>query len=100
MVIAGGGAAGEPLERPRARRDAEFHLTADPLILAELLAGVEHRVGRFFGPARVKGRKRRLKALHPLHEDAATLTEAARAGAALDPELVYRTFAYAVHPSW
>ena len=25
---------------------------------------------------------------------------AARAGARLDPELAYRTFAYAVHPSW
>jgi hypothetical protein len=98
--IAGGRATVEPLERPRPRHDAEFHLSADPLILAELLAGIEHRIGRFFGPARVKGRKRRVKALHPLHEDTASLTEAARAGATLDPELVYRTFAYAVHPSW
>jgi hypothetical protein len=100
ISIAGGRATVEQRQSPRPRRDAEFHLTADPLILAELLAGVEHRIGRFFGPARVKGRKRRVKALHPLHETSATLTEAARAGAMLDPELVYRTFAYAVHPSW
>ena len=33
-------------------------------------------------------------------EAAASVTQAARAGAQLDPELAYRTFAYAVHPSW
>jgi hypothetical protein len=100
IAIAAGRASVEALETPRGRPDAEFHLTADPLILAELLAGVEHRIGRFFGPARVRGRKRRVKALAPLRAMTATLTDAARAGAALDPELVYRTFAYAVHPSW
>ena len=41
-----------------------------------------------------------MKALRPLQTATATLTDAARAGASLDPELVYRTFAYAVHPSW
>jgi hypothetical protein len=100
IAIAGGRATIEPVERPRSRREAEFHLTADPLILAELLAGVDHRIGRFFGPVRVRGRKRRLKALQPLKNGSATLTNAAKAGARLDPELVYRTFAYAVHPSW
>ena len=100
VAIAGGRAFAEPLERPRPRGDAEFHLSGDPLLLAELLAGVEHRIGRFFGPVRVRGRKRRLKALRALPAATLTLAEAARAGAALDPELVYRTFAYAVHPSW
>ncbi len=99
VAIAGGRAFVEPLDRPRGRPDAEFHLTADPLILAELLAGVEHRIGRFFGPARVRGRKRRVKALQALPQSTLTLADAARAGAQLDPELVYRTFAYAVHPS-
>jgi hypothetical protein len=99
IAIAGGRAFVEPLEHPRGRHDAEFHLTAEPLILAELLAGVEHRIGRFFGPARVKGRKRRVKALQALPARTPTLADAARAGAALSPELVYRTFAYAVHPS-
>ena len=35
-------------------------------MLAELLAGVDHRIGRFFGPARIRGRKRRAKALRVL----------------------------------
>jgi hypothetical protein len=100
IAIAGGRASAEPLERPRSRSEAEFHLMADPLVLAELLAGVEHKIGRFFGPARVRGRKRRVKELRPLTTDRASLTDAARAGAALGPELVYRTFAYAAHPSW
>jgi hypothetical protein len=100
IAIAGGRAFVEPLDRPRDRHDAEFHLTADPLILAELLAGVEHRIGRFFGAARVRGRKRRVKALQALPAGTPALADAARAGAALTPELVYRTFAYAVHPSW
>jgi hypothetical protein len=65
-----------------------------------MLAGVEHRVGRYFGPVRVRGRKRRVKALRPLAASPASLAVAARAGARLDPELVYRTLAYAVHPSW
>jgi hypothetical protein len=99
VAIAGGRAFVEPINHPRGRRDAEFHLTADPLVLAELLAGVEHRIGRFFGPARFRGRKRRVRALEPLPQSTPTLADAARAGAQLDPELVYRTFAYAVHPS-
>ena len=88
------------IDRPRPRKDADFHLTAAPLVLAELLAGVDHRVGRFFGPARIRGRKRRAKALRALPTATTALAEAARAGAQLEPELVYRTLAYAVHPSW
>jgi hypothetical protein len=98
--IAGGRATVQPLSRPRSRSQAEFHLTGDPLILAELLAGIDHRIGRFFGRAKVRGRKRRVKTLHALQSPKACLSDVARAGATLDPELVYRTFAYAVHPSW
>ena len=98
--IAGGRASVEQIDVPRPRGIAEFHLTADALVLAELLAGVEHRIGRFFGPARVRGRKRRVKELRALRAGTATLAEAARAGARLDPSLVYRLLAYAVHPTW
>ena len=90
----------ERLDRPRPRAKADFHLTGDPLALAELLAGVDHRIRRFFGPLRARGRRRQLKRLWVLPAGAISLTDAARAGAALDPELVYRTLAYAVHPSW
>ncbi len=100
VAIAGGRASVEQIDGPRPRGIAEFHLTADALILAELLAGVEHRIGRFFGPARVRGRKRRVRELRALPSTNVPLAEAARAGARLDPGLVYRLLAYAVHPSW
>jgi hypothetical protein len=100
VAIAGGRASVERLESPHKRGLAEFHLIADPVMLAELLAGVEHRIGRFFGPIRARGRKRRLKDLQPLTNGAVTVAQAARAGARLDPELAYRVLSYAVHPSW
>ena len=98
--IAGGRASVEQIEIPRPRGVADFHLTADAIVLCELLAGVPHRIGRFFGPARVKGRKRRVKALRALAASTATVPEAARAGARLDPGLVYKLLAYAIHPTW
>ncbi len=100
LSIAGGRASVEPIETPRSRADAEFHLTGDALVLAELLAGVDHRIRRFFGPVRVRGRKRRAKGLRALSASSIALPDAARAGAKLTPELVYRLFAYAVHPTW
>jgi hypothetical protein len=100
VAIAGGRASVERLDVPQSRGVAEFHLMGDAVTLAELLAGVNHRVGRFFGPVRARGRKRRLKELRPLMAGTIALGDAARAGARLDPELVYRVLAYAVHPSW
>ncbi len=85
---------------PRGRGHAEFHLAADALTLAELLAGVGHRVGRWRGRARFSGSRRKLDVLRSLPAATVTLAEAARAGADLDPALVYRTLSYAVHPSW
>jgi hypothetical protein len=41
-----------------------------------------------------------VKDLRALPASAATLAEAARAGARLDPGLVYRLLSYAVHPTW
>jgi hypothetical protein len=98
--IAGGRASVEQIEVPRPRSRAAFHLTADAVVLCELLAGVEHRIGRFFGPVRVRGRKRRMKELRALAASTPTVAEAARAGARLDPGLVYRLLAYAIHPTW
>jgi hypothetical protein len=85
---------------PRGRRDSEFHVSADALTLAELIAGVPHRLGRFRGPARVSGRKRRTKPLRSIRTASLSLAEAVRAGARLEPDLVFRTFPYVVHPTW
>ena len=38
--------------------------------------------------------------LRSLPATSVSLTDAARAGAELEPALVYRTLSYAVHPSW
>ncbi len=88
------------IEEPRGRREAEFHLSADALTLAELIAGVPHKLGRFRGPARVSGRKRRTKPLRAIRGASISLAEAARAGARLEPGLVFRTFPYVIHPAW
>ena len=85
---------------PRGRPHADFHLSADALTFAELLAGVDHRIGRWRGPARFSGSRRKLDVLRALPATSISLSEAARAGAALEPSLVYRTLSYAVHPSW
>ena len=100
VAIAGGRASVERLESPHPRSVAEFHLIGDALTIAEVLAGVNHRIGRFFGPIRARGRKRRLRELRPLTAGTISLRDAARSGARLDPELVYRVLGYAVHPSW
>jgi hypothetical protein len=85
---------------PRGRGHADFHLSADALTLAELLAGVDHRIGRWRGPARFSGSRRKLDVLRSLPATKVSLAEAARAGADLEPALVYRTLSYAVHPAW
>ena len=100
VTVAGGRAYVKHLDAPRGRREAEFHLAADALTLAELIAGVPHRIGRFRGAARVSGRKRRIKPLKAIPAASLSLAEAARAGARLDPGLVFRTFPYVVQAAW
>jgi hypothetical protein len=86
---------------PRPRGEASFHATADIVTLAELLAGVEKRMGRWIGSVKVHGRRRDAEALRAaLRRSDLDLGAAARAGADLDPDLVFRAFAYAIHPSW
>ena len=85
--------------RPRPRDQADFHLTADALTLAELLAGVPRRVGRCFGPARFRGSRAQPQRPARAAGDPLTIAEAARAGAQIAPGLVYRALSYAVHPS-
>jgi hypothetical protein len=96
--VTAGGAHVRPLTGVRA--DAEFHLRADALTLAEMLSGHGPKPRRFGSPAKVSGKVRRVKALQPLAAASMSLPDAVRAGARLEPELVLRTLAYAVHPSW
>jgi chromosome segregation ATPase len=100
VTVAGGRAYVKDLDAPRGRREAEFHLSADALTLAELIAGVPHKIGRFRGAARVSGRKRRLKPLKAIPGATLSLAEAAKAGARLEPGLVFRTFPYVIQAAW
>jgi hypothetical protein len=100
VTITDGTAQAEPIDAPRGRREADFHLTADALTLAELLAGVDHRIGRWRGDARIRGRRRRRKPLLAVPRAELTLTDAARAGARLEPGLAWQALAYTVHPTW
>ena len=100
VTVAGGRAYVKEIAEPRGRRQAEFHLSAGALALAELIAGVPHRISRFRGPVRVTGRKRRHKPLKAITATRLSLAEAARSGARLEPGLVFRTFPYVIHAAW
>jgi hypothetical protein len=100
VTLEDGAGRAEPIAARRPRREAAFHLAAGPRTLAELLAGEPHRIGRFGGPARFRGRRRRLAELRPLVDAPPTLAAAARAGATVEPGLAWRTLGNAVRPAW
>jgi hypothetical protein len=77
----------------RSRDQARFHLRADAATLAGLLAGDPLPVRRF-------RRRARAHALKPLAEARLSLAEALRAGARLEPRLVFAALPYAIDPEW
>jgi hypothetical protein len=89
-----------PLDAPRGRGRAAFHLTTDALTLAEGVAGVAVRPRRWRGPVRATGRVREARRLAARLRGDVGLAALVHAGAALDPGLVLRAFAYAVRPAW
>jgi hypothetical protein len=100
VTVGSGRARAEAVAGPRPRAEAAFHLRADAVTLAELLAGSHRHVGRVFGRARLAGNRRRLRALEQLASSAPTLAQAVAAGARLDPAPALKALAYAVPPGW
>jgi hypothetical protein len=101
VTVAGGRAWVKRVAEPRGRRGAEFHLSTDARSLAELLAGAEPRLRRFSGPQRLSGRRRRAyPVLAALANTRISLTEAARAGARLDADLLMPVLPHAIDPAW
>jgi hypothetical protein len=100
VTIQDGSAVLRRVAQARRRDEALFHLRAEPGALAELLAGERHRVRRFRGRVRATGQRRRAAELAPLAIAPLSLAAALRAGARLDPELVYALLPYAVAPEW
>ena len=97
ITVTPGRATATPIDAPR--KEAEFRLQADPVSLAELIAGHGPKPRRF-GRVRFSGSKRRLKALEPLQAADLSLEDALRAGATIDALLALRCLAYAIPPSW
>jgi hypothetical protein len=100
VFVEGGSARIVRLSRRRPRSEALFHLSAEPLVLAELLAGERDKVRRFRRAAKVSGRRRRVSELAPLRDARLSLAEAVSAGARLEPGLVYRALPHAIDPAW
>ena len=98
VTVDGGTARAVRLRRPR--RHADFAVSADPLALAEWLAGAEVRIGRLRGRIRRRGSRRALAPLRALPQTTLSLADAARAGARVEPRLVYRALVQAVEPEW
>jgi hypothetical protein len=88
-----------PIEKPRGRGSARFHLVGDALTLAETLSGVETKARRMRGPLRAHGKVREARRLTEEIQEV-SLRDLVRAGADLDPELVLRGLSYAIRPAW
>ena len=88
------------ISRPRGRGAAAFHLSAEPQALAELLAGDQHKIRRLGRSARYTGRRKKLRALNSLPTATLSLADAVRAGARLEPWLVYRALPFAIPAEW
>ena len=100
VFVADGTVRVQRISRPRGRGAAAFHLSAEPQALAELLAGDRHKIRRLGRAARYTGRRKKLRALNSLPTATLSLADAVRAGARLEPWLVYRALPFAIPAEW
>ncbi|HWK30431.1 MAG TPA: hypothetical protein VNS09_27945 [Solirubrobacter sp.] len=101
ISIDGGTATATPRERPRKRRDTRFHLSAEPLALAQLLAGDRRKARRFGRAAKLTGRHRRqARTLHEQLANASLSFADAAQRTTLEPALVLAALPYAIDPAW
>ncbi len=77
----------------------EFAIATDARGLARLAGGANPLLLALSGRLRVSGHRRRALVLRHLSADAG-LREAARLGAPIDPDLVFRSLAHAIDPRW
>jgi hypothetical protein len=100
VFIADGAVRVQRTSRRRGRGESAFHLSAEPLALANLLAGDQRKVRRFGRAARFSGRRTKLRALAALPAARLSLADAVRAGANPEPSLVYRALPFAIPAEW
>jgi ribonucleoside-diphosphate reductase beta chain len=77
----------------------DFTLRTDPDGLARLAAGSSPLGLALRGKLRIRGRRRKALALRRM-DSAAGPRELARLGVEVDPDLIYRSLAYAIVPAW
>ena len=100
VFVADGAVRIQRISRPRGRGESAFHLSAEPQALAELLAGDQRKIRRLGRSARYSGRRKQLRTLAALPTAALSLADAVRAGARLEPWLVYRALPFAIPAEW
>jgi ribonucleoside-diphosphate reductase beta chain len=76
-----------------------FAISTDPATLARLAAGRSPIGALARGRLRLRGRRRKALALRRLSTDAGP-RDLARLGLPVDPDLVFRSLAYAIEPEW
>jgi ribonucleoside-diphosphate reductase beta chain len=76
-----------------------FAILTDPETLAQLASGRSPLGAMARGRLRLRGRRRKALALRRLSTDAGP-RDLARMGLPVDPDLIYRSLAYAIEPEW
>ena len=100
--IAANGGPAEVTEVPAAEQDLNgdaFAITTDAPTLAGLAAGRSPLGPLLRGRLKLRGKRRKALALRRLSPDAGP-RELAKLGAPVDPDLIYRSLAYAIDPEW
>ena len=76
-----------------------FAISTDPATLAEVASGRSPLAALARGRIKLRGRRRKALALRHLSTDAGP-RDLARLGVRVDPDLVFRSLAYAIEPEW
>jgi ribonucleoside-diphosphate reductase beta chain len=76
-----------------------FAISTDPATLAQVAAGRSPLRALARGRLRLRGRRRKALALRRLSSEASP-RDLARLGVRVDPDLVFRSLAYAIDPDW
>jgi ribonucleoside-diphosphate reductase beta chain len=76
-----------------------FSISTDPLTLAQVASGRSPLGALARGRIKLRGRRRKALALRRLSADAGP-RDLARLGVPVDPDLVFRSLAYAIEPEW
>jgi ribonucleoside-diphosphate reductase beta chain len=85
---------------PGGELDGEaFAISTDPATLAEVASGRSPLAALARGRIKLRGRRHKALALRHLSTDAGP-RDLARLGVRVDPELVFRSLAYAIEPEW